>query len=301
MDEQQPLVTLVVTTFNSRLYVAEAIKSVLAQSYPRIEIIVVDDGSSDDTLAIVEAMNSGARIIRQSNSGGPSRPRNAGIAVAKGEYIGFLDPDDLLDPGKLEHQVACLQRHPEAAMVMSNYRNFHEKISTKDHMSACTALTPYLQDKPEHLFRPGQAADILIDQNFSITGAPLYRTSVVRALGGFNERLHACEDYVITYRVAMDYPVLVDKTPVFLRRFHDNNVSSDTPKMYRYYIESRLSLSREEPDEGRRSRLKQVAQNHLKSFIKRSLRHGSLADWRSALRLAWHTYGWPRKDNKRTL
>jgi len=115
MDE--PLVSVVVGVYNKARYVGETLKSVLGQTYPNWELIVVDDCSTDGSLSEVERAvgeDGRVRIIRrETNSGRPAVPRNMGLAQARGEYIAFLDADDLWDAEKLAHQVEYMRRHPE--------------------------------------------------------------------------------------------------------------------------------------------------------------------------------------------
>jgi glycosyltransferase involved in cell wall biosynthesis len=104
-----PLVSIIIPVFNSQKHLAECIGSAIAQTWPNTEIVIVDDGSADNSLQIAEKYvgTHGVRIIRQSNKGA-SAARNAGLKEAKGDYIQFLDADDLISPDKIEAQIACL-------------------------------------------------------------------------------------------------------------------------------------------------------------------------------------------------
>lgn len=115
-----PLVSVIVGVYNKDRFVGDCLKSVLAQTYPRWELIVVDDASTDASLPEIERTLAGetrARVVRmERNSGRPAVARNRACQVAKGTYVAFLDADDLWKPGKLEAQVAFMEAHPEVAL-----------------------------------------------------------------------------------------------------------------------------------------------------------------------------------------
>ena len=116
----RPLVSIIVPTYNAESYVGETLESALRQTYERTEVVVVDDGSTDGTVALVRRMDAGIRIVRQTNSG-VCVARNHGAASAQGALLAFLDADDLWEPEKLERQVEVFQRHPEVGVVASDF------------------------------------------------------------------------------------------------------------------------------------------------------------------------------------
>jgi len=120
---KQPLISVIIAVYNGGSYIAQAIESVLAQSWKNMEIIVINDGSTDETARIVTAY--GDRIIYhfQKNQG-QGAARNTGISMAKGEFIAFLDADDLWMPDKLSQQMALLQQHPDASMAFGMLEQF---------------------------------------------------------------------------------------------------------------------------------------------------------------------------------
>jgi glycosyltransferase involved in cell wall biosynthesis len=109
-----PLVSVVMPAFDEEAFIAEALDSVLAQTYAPVEVIVSDDGSTDRTAEIADGY--GARVVRNDRSG-PAAARNAGLAVARGEYWAILDADDVMPDDRIERQVEQLERHPEVGMV----------------------------------------------------------------------------------------------------------------------------------------------------------------------------------------
>src|ERR1700758_715870 len=120
-----PRVSVVIPVYNNETYIAAALKSVLSQTRPADEIIVVDDGSTDGTAKVLQSFCNDIRYLYQQNRGEPSA-RNRGIREAKYEYIAFLDGDDLWRPNKLELQMKYLQQHPSCALVYADMSTFDE-------------------------------------------------------------------------------------------------------------------------------------------------------------------------------
>jgi len=117
--------TFLIPAYNAASFIGDAIRSALAQSIPPLEVLVVDDGSLDDTRRCVQAFGEPVRLISISH-GGPSRARNEGLRQARGKYVIFLDADDVLEPGLAEHAVTLLEHRPDLGFVFSNYRLFFE-------------------------------------------------------------------------------------------------------------------------------------------------------------------------------
>lgn len=118
-----PLVTCIVPVFNGESYLSETLDSLLAQSYHPIEIIVVDDGSTDGTPAIVRRYGQQIRYLRQANAGAATA-RNLGLTAARGEFVAFLDADDLWHREKLDRQMVRFQARPELDYCLAHVQNF---------------------------------------------------------------------------------------------------------------------------------------------------------------------------------
>jgi len=124
----KPLVSVVIPTYNSAQYLPESIESVLSQSWQDFEIIIVDDGSTDNTQEVVGAFKSiKIRYVRQEHSGGPSRPRNVGIHHARGKYISLFDSDDLMSRHKLAEAVPFLEQYPDLGLLFANFEVCNER------------------------------------------------------------------------------------------------------------------------------------------------------------------------------
>jgi glycosyltransferase involved in cell wall biosynthesis len=118
-----PLVSCIVPVFNGERYLREALDSILSQTYRPLEVIVVDDGSTDGTEALVRLFGERIRSLQQTNQG-PAAARNLGLSVAAGEFVTFLDADDLWHPEKLARQIACFQESGELDYCVSHVQNF---------------------------------------------------------------------------------------------------------------------------------------------------------------------------------
>ena len=205
--DSRPLVSVVIPCYNQAHFLGEAIESVLSQSYPNFEIIVVDDGSPDDT-AEVAARYPEVRYVRQDNQG-VSVARNSGLARSGGAYIVFLDADDRLLPEALEVGVRELEAHPECALVFG-YSN---------HMAA--------NGTPLFSYRPHVEGDHyleLLRYNYiSPSAVAMYRRDVFDSVGGFDPSLRACQDYDFYLRIARRFPIHGYDRVVVDYRQHDTN------------------------------------------------------------------------------
>ncbi|MEZ5567994.1 MAG: glycosyltransferase family A protein [Halioglobus sp.] len=118
-----PRVSVVVPVHNGAPFLAEALDSARAQTIPDIELIVVDDGSTDTSAEVAQRHSCGVTVIRQPNQG-PASARNQGVAAARGEYLAFLDADDLWPQGRLAWQLECFAQHPRTDMVQGRLQSF---------------------------------------------------------------------------------------------------------------------------------------------------------------------------------
>ena len=120
--ETTPVVSCIVPVYNGSRFIADALRSIRAQSHPRLEIIVIDDGSTDGTHEIVKTVDSSIRCIRQANQG-PAVARNAGVTLGTGSYIAFLDADDVWAPNKLERQLDRFGERSDLEVSFTRMRN----------------------------------------------------------------------------------------------------------------------------------------------------------------------------------
>lgn len=192
MDER-PTVSVIVPAFNVGLYIAQLLRSLSAQTLPRFEAIVVDDGSTDHTVEVVESYSDARiRLIRQPNRG-VSAARNAGLAAARGAFVIFLDGDDLLHPRALERLSAALMQDSAA---VASYGTFVKIRENGDRQ-------PGQKPLERQRYPSGDILAAVIEQNiFANGGHVLLRRDVAVAIGGFKSSLSLSEDWEFLCRAA---------------------------------------------------------------------------------------------------
>ena len=220
------LISAVIPVYNSADYVGDALESVFAQSYRPLEVIVVDDGSTDDTAAAVKKFPQ-VIYVNQEN-GGPSRARNAGIKLARGEFIAFLDADDLWPQGKLHEQFELFRRHPNAGLVFGDMRIFSAQGQTQPSMFERYDLTENYFGNRETVV---DAVDKLMHRNFIPTGTVMARKSALAAAGLFAENRRLAEDWDLWLRMAIRFHIAYAAKVWELKRAHQENVSRDIEAM----------------------------------------------------------------------
>ena len=180
------MISVIIPTYNTALLIERTIRSVFAQSCQEFEILIVDDGSTDDTLEVVKAIrDERIRIFEQPENRGPAAARNRGLAEAKGEYCAFLDGDDFWEPVFLKETSGFLDTHPETVAV--SVMQCH-KIIGKDPVTAPRDTSMAEPVALKDFF------DFWAKYNHVCTGSVLMRTAVAQRLGGQREDLRICED-----------------------------------------------------------------------------------------------------------
>lgn len=289
MIKDAPLVSIIIIAYNEERYISTAIESVLNQTYENIELIVVDDGSTDGTVSIARQYEPKVRVISQKNSGGCSAPRNTGLNMAAGTYIGFLDADDFYLPEKIEHQLAAFSKCPNSVAVISNYCNFEANVDSADHFSSCLGLMQILTTNNLVLFEfpAGDSANLMIKENFTIASTPLYKAEVLKKFHGFSESLKSCEDFHLNYRIAREHKITVLNEVLSKRRLHGTNMSSNILNMMRYYCQSRLDLLEGERNAERKVDLREYIGGHLLHYLKWIVRMGAFSRIGNLFQLSW--------------
>lgn len=217
----KPLVTVVMPAYNTEKYIQAAILSILDQSYEHLELIIIDDASTDDTYAICRNFLKDPRvsILQNEINSGIVCSRNKGIAVAKGHYIAILDSDDIALPQRLEKQVRYLQEHPELAAIGS----FYEVIDHAGRRQTSIKL-------------PYKSIDIatFLLFNVSFCHSTLMMTAVVAKTYQYKKGFDIIEDYEIAYRISRDLPIgnLPDYTVQY--RVHGSNISIEKKERLLY-------------------------------------------------------------------
>jgi glycosyltransferase involved in cell wall biosynthesis len=199
-----PLVSIVITTFNQEAFIADTIRSALAQTYHPREIIVVDDGSTDATPVRVAALGAHVKYVRQRNQG-VAQSRNTGVRHASGELIAFLDGDDLWEPEKLAVQVDLHRQYPHAGVLVVDSCMF----DTSEVLAASTL--PWgrgFLDAPEGEFFCGRSYSALLPNNFIMTTSQvMIPAKVLGAIGASDPFFKIASDYDLYLRIASRYDI----------------------------------------------------------------------------------------------
>lgn len=229
-----PAVSVIIPTFNRAQKTLRAVSSVLYQSFTDHEIIVVDDGSRDDTLKRLELFKHQVRCIRHETNQGVSAARNTGIRSSKSPLIAFLDSDDYWLPGKLSVQTAFFEKNPLALICQTeeawirngkpaNPKNIHRKPSG-------------------NIFEPSLRLCLVSPS------AVMLKRELLEETGLFDETLPACEDYDLWLRISYRYPIdLIDESLVVKTGGHSDQLSTRFRGMDRFRIQSLVKLLRDCP------------------------------------------------------
>ena len=207
--------------YNSELYLAEAIESILAQTFTDFEFIIVDDGSNDGSTAIIqeyERRDDRVRFLLQERNLGVSLARNRGIDAARGQFIAFMDSDDVSLPTRLEQQLRYLQENPEVGAVGVRSRMMTHDLSTSISIRAA----------------PREHASIVLSLFSGIAGlaggSAMFRPQPLRAVGGFAPELRYGEEGDLFIRLLFQAGIRYANLPeiLYLQRLHDSNKSADS-------------------------------------------------------------------------
>jgi glycosyltransferase involved in cell wall biosynthesis len=220
--QTQGLVSVIIPNYNHAHFLDDALHSVLSQDYRNFEIIVVDDGSTDDSLGVLAKYGTTIRLIRQENKG-LSGARNTGIRTAKGVYYCFLDADDYWLPNFLSTVVSFLDNHPEIGAVHTGFY-FVDRFGER-----CPQINTITIDED-------QLYDRLLDGEFFVPASVLIRRECFDRVGLFDETLRASEDWDIWLRVSRVYRFAGISEPLLNYRIHGNNMSADPEYMLKYQL-----------------------------------------------------------------
>ncbi|MEE8553185.1 MAG: glycosyltransferase [Desulfobacterales bacterium] len=218
-----PLISVIIPTYNRGWIINEAIDSVLAQDYINFELIVVDDGSTDNTHDILDSCHNNFLVLRQNNKG-VSAARNRGLAAASGRLIAFLDSDDFWLPQKLSRQVDFFQSNPDALICQT------EEIWIRNNVR--------VNPKKRHKKPSGMIFEPSLSLCLVSPSAVMIKKNLFEEVGLFDETLPACEDYDLWLRVSCRHPVHLIDTPLIIKRGgHDDQLSA-SPGLDKFRIKA---------------------------------------------------------------
>jgi glycosyltransferase involved in cell wall biosynthesis len=222
---RKPLVSTVMIFFNEEKFLPEAIESVFAQTYDDWELLLVDDGSSDASTKIARrcAEQNPGKVYYLEHEGhqnrGMSASRNLGIRPAKGDYIAFLDADDVWLPEKLEQQVAILSSHPEAGMVCGPVQWWYSWTGNPEDIQRDYVVTLHVQ--LDTVIEPPHLLTYLLGNETATTTGGLVRREAIEGVGGFEESFHGLyEDQAFCAKLCSKVPVFVASTCWYTWRKH---------------------------------------------------------------------------------
>ncbi len=214
------LVSVVIPVYNMEKYVAEAIDSVLSQTFRDFEVIVVDDGSTDGSPAVLAAYGNRVRVIRQTNRGGAAAT-NIGIHRARGRWISWLSADDVWEPTKLERQVEIVSARPDVGMVYTDYVYVDPEgiVLSGEHFPCPSTRTRRLL--------------WLARRCFINASSTLIRKDVFHRVGLYDETDRLTPDWDLWFRIALDYEIVHVPEPLVQYRIHPEQTSARRDLMER--------------------------------------------------------------------
>lgn len=236
LDESvdEPLISCIVPVYNGERFLAEALQSILDQTYQSLEVLVVDDGSTDGSAEVVDRFAGRVTCIHQTN-GGPASARNTGVRAAAGAYLAFLDADDLWHAEKLQRQLARFRQRPDLELSLTYKRTFWVEAMRHEQQRLLDQGHPFADDHPGYVCQ-----------------TMLMPRSTYDRVGPFNEDLRIGEDtdwILRAERLGVEREILRDV--LVFRRMHENNISysrydggaQDQLKMLFSHIRSRRAAA----------------------------------------------------------
>jgi len=220
----RPGVSVVIPARNAGAFLVEALDSVFAQGLEDPEVVVVDDGSTDDTAGVAAAYGRGVRLISQP-AGGSGRARNVGLSATRGDLVAFLDADDIWVAGKSALQIPVLVSDPSLALVFSDMVDFE---------GSTTAARTYFAERG---FDGRCRASSIFLYDMISTPTVILRRSCLAGVGAFDESLPIGQDTDLWFRIALEHPFAVVDQPLVRRRRHARNVTRDTRLLARCVVE----------------------------------------------------------------
>jgi glycosyltransferase involved in cell wall biosynthesis len=226
-------ISVIIPCYNSSRFLAESIDSALGQNYANIEVVVVDDGSTDDSPDIMARYGNRIRIVRQANAGLPAA-RNAGIQVAVGDLFAFLDSDDWWSPNFISRMVEALERS-DAGIAYCGWQN----VGLPEPRNR-----PYVP--PDYEAMPDKLEKLIEGVGWPVHAA-LIRRDVLFGAGLFNPALKSCEDFALWIRAATAHRLVLVPEVLAFYRFHGNQMTSNRERIALSHYAVQQTFLRENP------------------------------------------------------
>jgi len=288
----RPLISIIMPCYNAEQHIATSISSALNQSYQNIELIIVNDGSTDNSLNIIKSTEDSRLLIIDQTNGGVCKARNRGLNEAKGEYIAFLDADDTWDPQCLEKLFTVLNKQPEAVLAYCGWQNVGQPGARGQ---------PFI---PPDYETPDKIKTLFAGCRWPIH-ATLSRRTPLLDTGGFDVRLKNAEDYALWLELADRGPIVLVPEILAFYHFHsDLQASNNLARAALHLLSAQLDYLLRHPEfsqqlgrtESRRIIYGQLLERGFESYWSRHLTdartifravmragYGSLKDWRYML------------------
>lgn len=223
-----PLVSVIIPAYNAEKFIVEALESVFSQTYRPIEVIVVDDGSTDSTQPVLGNFKNRIYYHCQGNNG-PSAARNTGIKVAKGKYVAFLDSDDLWTDGKLQQQIEIMENYPDVGLLSGDMQRFSgEQVKVSSMFKKYGFDYNFFGDE---FYVVDAYKKIYTQGNYIPTGTVILRRDCLKKVGNFDENFRHSEDLDLWLRISLHYKLAYSREIWLLRRDHEINLTRDTKSM----------------------------------------------------------------------
>jgi glycosyltransferase involved in cell wall biosynthesis len=235
LEKPLPQTSVIIPAYNCAAFLPETLKSVFAQTCSDFEVILIDDGSTDDIGAAIEPYLGRIKYIRQQNKGLPGA-RNTGIRAAQGDFIALLDADDSWAPEKLERQ---LPRFADSEVGIV-YSDFSVRYADGRFQHS------YLVDRP--LASEGHILEKYIRSRFLFPSTMLIRRECFDEFGGFDEEMLACEDIELFARICSRWKAALVNTPLAIRYEGSHNITANSGRMNQYTILALKKILQKEPD-----------------------------------------------------
>ena len=277
-----PLVSVIITAYQSARWLPETLGSVMAQTYGRWEVVLVDDGSTDDTVERIAPFRVRLRYVHQPNAGlGPAR--NAALALAQGDYIALLDADDVWEPEKLAVQVRLAQMHPESGLIACDGVWFDDTTTAPDSHLLASAVVDALARTHDGVHTE-RTTNAMLDRNpITCPAQTLIPRHVWERVGPFIDG--PCQDYDYWLRITRDHAITFHADR--LARFRAHSTSMGGPSETRGFVHAPAMLSvwrahRARCDPADRKRVSVAMRHHVRDISKALVSHGLVHDRRAA-------------------
>ncbi|MCH2159026.1 MAG: glycosyltransferase family 2 protein [Oleiphilaceae bacterium] len=280
MKTNKPLASVIIPSYNCESYIEQTIKSVLNQSEQSLEILVIDDGSTDRTCEVTQSIDDKRiQLIRESHFGGPSKPRNIGLNAARGQYVFMFDSDDIMQSQKVEKSIAAMEQYPAAAFGFSNFKSIDETGQTlkESYLEEYDTLFNLLSSREdrvhcfdkEELFRP------LLKANFIGTSSVVFNRQNLPINTAFNEQLKNSDDRLLWMQLARSCCSIFINESLHSYRIRENSIQTNggLRKLENQLAAAELTLplcSNKMEQEMLRERIQLFKSRLVKNYIKRA-------------------------------